>query len=221
MPATAYLFPGQGSQFVGMGRDLLDRFEPASDVFDAADAVLGFRLTDIMFGNGGDPEEEARTLRQTENTQPALFVHSMAVFEVLSGFGLEPDITAGHSLGEYTALAAARAISFEQGLQIVRLRGEVMARAGKERPGSMAAILGLEDGVIDRICREVSGEGLGVVTPANYNAPGQVVICGGGSATAAKGCRSTQSGFPLCERCLSLSPDGAGQGAARIGTGEP
>lgn len=184
MAVTAYLFPGQGSQFVGMGKDLAERFESAARVFESAAEVLDSDLTAVMFGNGGDSEEESAQLRQTENTQPALFVHSMAVFEVLSGFGLEPDVTAGHSLGEYTALAAAGAISFEDGLRVVRYRGELMARAGKERPGAMAAILGAEDEVVDRICKEISAKNGGVVAPANYNAPGQVVISGDAAAVA-------------------------------------
>jgi [acyl-carrier-protein] S-malonyltransferase len=174
---TAFLFPGQGSQNVGMGADLT-RFPAAQARFDEADEVLGFSLSDLMFGRGLDADEAAERLKQTEITQPALYVHSLAAAAVLEGEGLGPDMAAGHSLGEYSALAASGACSFADGLRIVRTRGLLMAKAGDGRPGTMAAVLGLDDDVVERVCAEASDAGEGVVVAANYNAPGQVVISG-------------------------------------------
>lgn len=175
MAATAALFPGQGSQTVGMGADLYDASATARARFDAADDQLGFALTDLMFGNTEAAEEQ---LKQTENTQPALFVHSLAAMAVLDARGLAPAMVAGHSLGEYSALAAAGAISFADGLRVVRIRGELMATAGEERPGTMAAIIGADDEAVETACEEARTTGPGVVQPANFNAPGQVVISG-------------------------------------------
>ena len=175
---TAFLFPGQGSQAVGMGADLAERFPEAQARFDEADAVLGFSLTDAMFGRGADADEAAERLKQTEITQPALYVHSLAAAAVLDARGVRPGMAAGHSLGEYSALAACGACSFADGLRIVRTRGLLMARAGDGRPGTMAAVLGLDDDVVERVCAEASDGGEGVVVAANYNAPGQVVISG-------------------------------------------
>lgn len=176
MSMTAFLFPGQGSQYVGMGHDLYEAYPEARDRFDQADEVLGFSLTGLMFGEDGPDAEEA--LKQTDVTQPALFVHSMAAMVVLRRQGVRPDMAAGHSLGEYSALAAAEAISFEDGLRIVRRRGELMASAGDERPGTMSAVLGMDDDDVTNLCLEASESPDSLVEPANYNAPGQVVISG-------------------------------------------
>ncbi|GBD02525.1 Malonyl CoA-acyl carrier protein transacylase [bacterium HR18] len=177
--AQAWLFPGQGSQRVGMAQDLWARFSQARALLEAANRLLGFDLTAYMFGNATeDPEAAAARLAQTEITQPALYVHSLAVVAVLEAAGCYPDAVAGHSLGEYSALAAAGALSFEEGLRLVRLRGQLMAQAGHKHPGAMAAILGLEDAAVEALCQETVAEGYGWVQPANYNAPGQVVISG-------------------------------------------
>ena len=183
MPKTAYLFPGQGSQHVGMGQDLYERFPEARALFDAADAALGFGLTERMFGAGGDEAAEQEALQQTDVTQPALYVHSLAAAAVLKERGHTPDQVAGHSLGEYSALAAAGALDFEDGLRLVRLRGTLMAEAGHRRPGTMAAVLGLDDDDVAAVCEEASQEG-SVVQAANFNAPGQVVISGDEDAVA-------------------------------------
>ena len=177
MEKLAFLFPGQGSQFVGMGQDLFDGFPEARARFEAADALLGFPLTEIMFGAGGDADAEAEALKQTDVTQPALYVHSLAAMAVLDARGRAPAMAAGHSLGEYSALAAAGAIGFEDGLQMVRLRGQLMAEAGVKRPGTMAAILGLPDDAVAELCRDAT-EADQVVHPANFNTPGQVVVSG-------------------------------------------
>jgi [acyl-carrier-protein] S-malonyltransferase len=175
---NAFLFPGQGSQFVGMAKDLYEENEAARSVLDRANTVLELDLTAIMFGCGDDSQAEAdkERLTQTQNTQPALFAHSMAVMSALPSSASKPSMVAGHSLGEYSALAAAGAISFEEGLRIVRLRGELMAKAGDIRPGSMAAILGMEDADVEAVCKDASGDG--IVQPANFNSPGQIVISG-------------------------------------------
>ena len=153
MAKTAFLFPGQGSQHVGMGRDLCERFPEARARFDQADEALGFALTRWMFGAGGDGAAEQEALRQTDVTQPALYVHSLAVAAVLEGRGLAPDQAAGHSLGEYSALAATGALAFEDGLRLVRLRGTLMAEAGRRRSGTMAAVLGLDDEAVWRCAK--------------------------------------------------------------------
>lgn len=176
--ATAFLFPGQGSQSVGMGYELYEQHEEARARFETANDLLDIDLLTLMFGLGssiGDPEE---ALKQTEVTQPALYTHSMAAMAVLEAGGAEPDMVAGHSLGEYSALAAAGALSFEDGLRVVRRRGELMSEAGDQRPGAMAAVLGADIAEIETVCKEISAEGDGVVQPANYNAPGQIVISG-------------------------------------------
>ncbi len=180
---TAFLFPGQGSQFVGMAQDLYDAFPAVTSLIDRADEILGYSLSSIMFGNPENPDQSLADLTSTDNTQPALYLHSMAAFEVMKSKGLLPDVTAGHSLGEYSALAAAGYLSFEDGLRLVRLRGQAMADAGQERGGTMAAILGLENSVVDEICMAVS-EPDDVVCPANYNSPGQIVVSGDIDAVA-------------------------------------
>ena len=165
-----------------MAKDLFDQNEAARSVLERADTVLDMDLTGIMFGSGNDEQAEADKARltETQNTQPALFVHSMAVMSALPSSASKPDMVAGHSLGEYSALAAAGAISFEEGLSVVRLRGELMAKAGDIRPGAMAAILGMDDADVEALCEEASGDG--IVQPANFNSPGQIVISGDVSA---------------------------------------
>ena len=168
MRGLAYIFPGQGSQYVGMGKDIAHGFDPARRIFERADEILGFRLSAVCFEG---PEDE---LRQTRNTQPAIFLHSMALASVLRG--AKATMAAGHSLGEYSALVYAGAISFEDGLRLVRLRGELMQQAGVELPGTMAAIVGLDPAVLEDVCKNAETDG--VVRPANFNSPGQVVISG-------------------------------------------
>lgn len=165
---TAYIFPGQGSQYVGMGKDLYEQFPAARALFDEADAVLGFSLSRILF-NG--PEEE---LKQTKNTQPAIFVHSVAVWNLLKPS--DAAMTAGHSLGEYSALVAAGAMSFADAVTLVRLRGEAMQKAGEVHPGTMAAVVGLDPAAVNQVCSDAAAAG--IVQPANFNSPGQIVISG-------------------------------------------
>ncbi|MFA6457719.1 MAG: ACP S-malonyltransferase [Bacteroidota bacterium] len=166
--SVAYIFPGQGSQYVGMGKDLCEQFPEAKKYFDEADNALGFSLSSICF-NG--PEEE---LKQTKNTQPAIFLHSVALWNVLKP--ADASMVAGHSLGEYSALVAAGAISFTDAIKLVRLRGELMQKAGEENPGTMAAIVGLDPAVVTEVCKIASAAG--IVQPANFNSPGQIVISG-------------------------------------------
>lgn len=163
----AYVFPGQGAQFVGMGKDLYDRFEEAKAMFERANEILGFRITDLMFA--GTDED----LRQTKVTQPAIFLHSVILAKML-GDGFRPELTAGHSLGEFSALVASGAITFEDGLKLVYARAMAMQKACEAEPSTMAAILGLDDAVVEKICSEMNE----VVVPANYNSPGQLVISG-------------------------------------------
>lgn len=170
---TAFVFPGQGSQAVGMGRDLADAFPVARQLFDEADALFGFPLSKLMWDG---PKEE---LDETVNTQPALYLHSIAAWRTFTHLyqDLQPASVAGHSLGELSALTASGALSFADGLRLVRTRGELMKRAGDLNPGGMAAILGVDIPTLDKVCAEASG-GDEIVQVANDNCPGQVVISG-------------------------------------------
>lgn len=168
MSTTALVFPGQGSQYVGMLKDFAAASDAARAIMEQADAVLGIPLSRICCEG---PEEE---LRQTRNTQPAIFLHSIIALQLLPD--LQPAMVAGHSLGEYSALVAAGALGWEHALRLVRLRGELMQRAGDEQRGTMAAVIGLDPPVVEEVCTEASAEG--IVQPANFNSPGQIVISG-------------------------------------------
>jgi [acyl-carrier-protein] S-malonyltransferase len=163
----AFVFPGQGAQFSGMGKTLYEQNSLAKEYFEQANELLGFRITDIMFG-GSDED-----LKQTQVTQPAIFLHSVVQYEIIDG--LLPDMVAGHSLGEFSALVANKVLSFQDGLKLVAQRAAAMQRACDMRPSTMAAVLGLEDAIVEQICQEITNE---IVVAANYNCPGQLVISG-------------------------------------------
>lgn len=164
----AYIFPGQGAQFVGMGKNLYDGSDECRAMFEKANDIIGFRITDLMFA--GTPED----LKQTRVTQPAIFLHSVILAKYM-GENFKPDMVGGHSLGEFSALVAAGAMSFEDGLRLVIARANAMQRCCEKTPSTMAAVLKLDDKTVEDICASVSGE---VVVPANYNCPGQLVISG-------------------------------------------
>ncbi|MED5354841.1 MAG: ACP S-malonyltransferase, partial [Bacteroidota bacterium] len=163
----AYIFPGQGAQYSGMGLDLYNDSSLAKDLFEMANAILGFDITEIMFS--GSPED----LKQTKVTQPAIFLHSVILAKTL-GSNFKPDMVAGHSLGEFSALVANNTLSFEDGLKLVSARAQAMQKACDNNPGTMAAVIALENSVVENICEETEG----VVVAANYNCPGQLVISG-------------------------------------------
>lgn len=191
----AYVFPGQGAQFSGMGKDLYDHSAEAKAMFEKANDLLGFKITDVMFE--GTPE----ALKETKVTQPAIFLHSVILAKVL-GETFKPDMAAGHSLGEFSALVACGAISFEDGLKLVAKRANAMQKACEAVPSTMAAVLGMEDADVERICASIDG----VVVPANYNCPGQLVISGSIEAVE-KACEALKEAG--AKRALILPVGGA------------
>ena len=194
----AFVFPGQGAQFSGMGSDLYESDSSARKLFDKADSILGFRISEIMF-HGTDED-----LRRTDITQPAVFLHSIAVATAM-GNDFQPDMVAGHSLGEFSALVACGALSFEDGLKLVAARARAMQKACESNPGTMAAVIGLPDEKVIEICEQVSAKGL-VVVPANFNSPGQIVISGSADGIEAACPLMKEAG---AKRALPLSVGGA------------
>ena len=191
----AYVFPGQGAQFVGMGKDLYETSPLAKELFEKANDILGFRITDLMF------EGTAEDLKQTKVTQPAVFLHSV-ISALVMGDECKPDMVAGHSLGEFSALVVAKAISFEDGLRLVSARAQAMQKACEMHPSTMAAVLGLPDEKVEEICAGIDG----VVVPANYNCPGQLVISGSVEAVDAA-CEKLKAAG--AKRALKLPVGGA------------
>ena len=189
----AYVFPGQGAQFSGMGKDLYDMNAEAKTLFDKANEILGFNITEIMFGGTADE------LKQTKVTQPAVFLHSVILAKVMN---IQPAAVAGHSLGEFSALVAAGALSFEDGLRLVAKRAMAMQKCCESQPGGMAAILNLDDAVVEQVCSEIDG----VVVAANYNCPGQLVISGADEAVNEACAKLKEAG---AKRALRLPVGGA------------
>jgi [acyl-carrier-protein] S-malonyltransferase len=195
MSKKAYVFPGQAAQFVGMGKDIYENSSLAKDLFEEANTILGYRLSDIMF------EGTEEDLKQTKVTQPSVFLHSV-IRARMAGDNFQPDCVAGHSLGEFSALVAAGGINFEDGLRLVQQRALAMQKACEAQPSTMAAILGLSDDIIEKICAEIEG----VVVPANYNTPGQLVISGTVEAVNEACIRLKEAG---AKRALVLPVGGA------------
>ncbi len=190
----AYMFPGQGAQFVGMGKDLYENNAQCREMFELANEIIGFRITDLMFA--GTPED----LKQTKVTQPAVFLHSV-ILATYMGENFQPDMVAGHSLGELSALVAAKAMSFEDGLRLVIARANAMQKACELKPSTMAAIVKLSDDVVEKLCAEIDD----IVVPANYNTPGQLVISGTMEGVAAACAKAKEVGG----KALPLAVGGA------------
>jgi len=200
MARIAFLFPGQGSQKIGMGKDLVERHPHLREFFARADDVLGFPLARLCF-EGPDSD-----LVQTQNTQPAIFVVSMAILDVLRKAGVAPEAAAGHSLGEYGALVCAGVLEFDDALRLVRRRGELMASVNARTPGAMAAVIGLSGDAVAEACRKAQAEGLGIVEPANFNTPQQTVISGQEAAV---------------ERAMKLASEAKAEKVVRLQVGAP